>query len=54
MICDYDGFLYGMNFFKLIYLEEKLFSFIGYMLNKMMNMCIYEYVLDELLFVLLF
>lgn len=47
LICDYEGSSYGMNLSKLIYLEEKLFSFIGYTSNKTMNTCIYEHVSDE-------
>lgn len=41
-ICDYEGSSYGMNLSKLLYLDEKLFSFVAFTSNNTMDACQYS------------
>lgn len=40
-ICDYDGSSHGMDLTKELYLNEKLFSFVGFTSNHTMDTCKY-------------
>lgn len=41
-ICNYEGSSYGMNLSRLLYLDEKLFSFVGFTSNITMDVCQYS------------
>lgn len=41
-ICNYEGSSYGMNLSRMLYLDEKLFSFVGFTSDSTMDVCQYS------------
>lgn len=46
-ICEYEGSSNGMNLSKQVYLEEKLFSFVGFTSNYTLDACDYQQEYDR-------